>query len=129
MSRLALNGESSVVKPLAFLLDLVLLLAFVLIGRASHDENPVLGALVTLWPFATGLVVGWLVSRAWRKPLALVRSGIPIWIATVAIGMILRVVSAQGIKPSFVVVATIVLAIFLLGWRAIAALVVRRRAR
>jgi Protein of unknown function (DUF3054) len=117
------------VKPLAFLIDFVLVLAFVLIGRASHDENPVLGALVTLWPFTAGLIVGWLVSRAWRAPFAIVRSGIPIWIATFAIGMVLRVASAQGIKPSFVVVATIVLAIFLLGWRAIAALVTRRRPR
>lgn len=114
-------------KLLAFPIDLVLVLAFVLIGRASHDESPVLGALVTLWPFAVGLVVGWIISRAWRKPYNLVRSGIPIWISTVVIGMVLRVASQQGIKPSFVVVATIVLAIFLLGWRAIAALVGRPR--
>ncbi|CAN5154632.1 DUF3054 domain-containing protein [soil metagenome] len=116
-------------KPLAFVIDLLLVLAFVLIGRASHDENPVLGALVTLWPFAAGLVVGWAVSRAWRAPLNVVRSGIPIWITTVVIGMLLRVASSQGVKPSFVVVATIVLAIFLLGWRAIVALVHRLRRR
>jgi hypothetical protein len=115
------------VKKLAFPTDLLLVLAFVLIGRASHDENPVLGALVTLWPFAVGLVVGWLLARAWRSPLALLRSGIPIWVSTVVVGMLLRLASHQGITPSFVIVAAVVLAIFLLGWRAIVALVARRR--
>ncbi len=118
-----------------FFVDLILVLAFVLIGRASHDEaavagvNGAFGTLVTLWPFAVGLVAGWLVSRALRAPLAIVRSGIPIWIATVALGMLLRVVSHQGIAFSFVVVATVVLGVFLLGWRAIVALVRRTRRR
>ena len=111
-----------------FFVDLVLVLAFVLIGRASHDEDPVLGSLVTLWPFAVGLVAGWLVSRAWREPLVIVRTGIPIWLVTVAIGMALRIASSQGVALSFVIVATVVLGVFLLGWRGVAALVRRRRA-
>ncbi|MEO7017007.1 MAG: DUF3054 domain-containing protein [Leifsonia sp.] len=46
---------------------------------------------------------------------------------TVAVGMLLRVSASQGIEPSFIVVATIVLGIFLLGWRLIALPIARRR--
>jgi len=113
---------------LSLLADAALVLVFVLIGRASHDENPVLGALVTLWPFFAGLLVGWIVSRGLRAPLAIVRTGIPVWASTVIVGMLLRAVSGQGVQVSFVVVTCIVLAYFLLGWRLVARLVLRRRA-
>lgn len=103
------------------------MLVFVLIGRASHDESPVLGALVTLWPFAAGLVVGWIAVRGWRRPLSLARVGLPVWAVTVVVGMILRGLTGQGVQVSFVIVASIVLAVFLIGWRAIAILVLRRR--
>jgi hypothetical protein len=113
---------------LSFLADAVLVLAFVLIGRASHDEDPVLGALVTYWPFAVGLVVGWLAARAWRDPLAFSGEGFPrtafqIVFMTVAVGLLLRVISGQGIQLSFVIVTTVVLVVFLVGWRAVAWLV------
>ena len=112
---------------LAFAADALLVLVFVLIGRASHDENPLLGALVTYWPFLAALVVGWLVSRAWRAPLAVVKSGLPIWAVTVVGGMLLRVASDQGVQLSFVIVTSVVLGIFLLGWRGVLALATRRR--
>lgn len=112
---------------LAFLADGVLLIVFILIGRASHDENPVLGAFVTLWPFLAGLVLGWLALRAWRAPLAIVRTGIPLWLATVIVGMLLRALTGQGTQFAFIIVATLVVGAFLLGWRGIAALVRRRR--
>ena len=114
---------------LALLADAALVLVFVLIGRASHDENPVLGALVTLWPFLVGLLFGWLVSRAWHAPIAVVRTGIPVWASTVIVGMLLRWASGQGVQVSFIIVTCIVLAFFLLGWRLVAALVWRRRSR
>ncbi|MWB98579.1 DUF3054 family protein [Agromyces sp. MMS17-SY077] len=109
--------------------DLVLVAVFVVIGRASHDEDPIIGMLVTLWPFAVGLAIGWVATRAWRRPAALVRTGLPVWVATVAIGMLLRAASGQGTAVAFVVVATVALALFLLGWRGIAALVARRSVR
>lgn len=114
---------------LAFLADALLVLVFVLIGRASHDENPVLGALVTYWPFLVALVLGWVVARAWKNPLAVLRSGVPVWAVTVVVGMLLRTLSDQGVQVSFVIVTSVVLGVFLLGWRAIARVVVARRAR
>jgi Protein of unknown function (DUF3054) len=43
--------------------------------------------------------------------------------------MLLRVATGAGTAFSFVVVATLVLGVFLLGWRALAALARRRRHR
>jgi hypothetical protein len=114
---------------LALIADAVLVLVFVLIGRASHDENPVLGALVTYWPFLVALLAGWALARASKNPLAVLRGGVPIWVTTVALGMLLRVLSGQGVQWSFVIVTSVVLAVFLLGWRAIARLVTSRRRR
>jgi len=114
---------------LAFAADAALVLVFVLIGRASHDENPLLGALETYWPFAVGLVIGWAVSRGWRAPLALERTGILVWVCTVAIGILLRVVTLQGAQLSFVIVTAVVLAVFLVGWRALALLARRIRSK
>jgi hypothetical protein len=107
--------------------DVILVLVFVLIGRASHKEAlSLLGILTTLWPFLVGLVIGHIVMRAWRSPLRIVWTGIGIWISTVVVGMLLRLASGQGVVLSFVIVATIVLGVFLLGWRGVALLVTRR---
>jgi hypothetical protein len=110
----------------ALAIDALLVLVFVLIGRATH-ENPLLGALVTLWPFLTGVTVGWLVSRGWQAPFSIMRTGVPVWVSTVVLGMLLRIASGQGVQLSFVIVATLVTAASLLGWRAVAAIVRRRR--
>jgi len=113
----------------AFALDLALVVAFVLVGRRSHAEGLDLpGLLTTLWPFAAGLAAGWLSVLGVRWPLPALTSGAVVWVATVVVGMLLRVASGQGVQLSFVVVTIVVLAVFLLGWRAIARLV-RRRGR
>jgi hypothetical protein len=108
---------------LLLLLDALLILLFAFIGRRSHEEgSAVLAVLVTAWPFLTGMAAGWLVSLlAFRTFPRTVRHGIPVWLCTVAGGMLLRQTTGKGIAPSFVVVATFVLGAFLLGWRALAA--------
>ncbi|GAB3070590.1 hypothetical protein GCM10027053_39110 [Intrasporangium mesophilum] len=115
----------------AFLLDVVLVIVFAAIGRASHAEaNPVLGSLQTAWPFLAGTVVGWLVVRTLRKGWPVdVGPGITVWFATLVIGMVLRRATGSGTAPSFVVVAALVLALLLLGWRALAAFAARRTTR
>ena len=62
------------------------------VGRASHDESgPVLGALVTAWPFLVGTAVGWLVVRVVRGVWPIdVAPGVTVWFATVLVGMLLR---------------------------------------
>lgn len=105
----------------AAVLDLCCVLAFVLIGRASHSEGETLaGAAKTAWPFLAGLLIGWLVTRGWRRPAALLATGAGVWLATVAAGMALRAVSGQGIAATFVLVALVFLGLAMFGWRAVA---------
>ncbi len=115
----------------AALADLVLVILFAAVGRASHDDgNPVVGALSTAWPFLVGTAIGWLVVRVLRRswPLA-VGPGITVWFATLVFGMLLRQLTGQGTAASFVLVAAVVLALFLVGWRALLALGGRARGR
>ncbi|TFD71802.1 DUF3054 domain-containing protein [Cryobacterium sp. Hb1] len=116
-------SRSSISTAGAF--DAALVLAFAAIGRLSHGES-LAGLGVTYWPFLGGLIIGWLLLRAWRHPRRIVWTGVGIWIATVAGGLLLRLASGQGVQLSFAIVTTIVLGLFLLGWRAIAALLLRR---
>lgn len=114
---------------LAAAIDLALVLAFCAIGRAAHSEAVFApGYLVTAWPFAAGLALGWVVVGLLRRPAAGVAAGTVVFVATVAGGMLLRAASGQGTAAAFVIVAIITLALFLLGWRAVA-LVTRRVSR
>jgi hypothetical protein len=117
---------------LALVADVVLVVVFAVIGRASHRESVLPGLFETAWPFLVGLALGWLIALAWRAPLAPLRTGLPVWAITVVGAMVLRVGSGQGVVVAFVVVASIVLLVFLVGWRAVARLVTgiagRRRA-
>jgi hypothetical protein len=116
---------------LVALVDLVWVLVFAAIGRANHGEavGPT-GLLTTAWPFAAGWLVGWVlvlaVPPARARPLGAV-AGALVWVPTVVAGMLLRVATGAGVQTSFVIVATIVLGVFLLGWRGVAALVRRSR--
>jgi len=102
----------------AALLDICCVLAFVIIGRASHAKGESLAGITsTAWPFLTGLAVGWVAARAWHGPLALAPAGLCAWLGTVAIGMVLRVVAGQGTAFAFICVALAFLALFLIGWR------------
>ena len=107
---------------LAAALDAVAVLVFAAVGRASHQEdNPVVGVLATAWPFLVGVAVGWLLVRvlSHRWPLK-VGPGVTVAVTGVVIGTVLRAVTGQGTAPSFVVVATLVLGVLLVGWRVVA---------
>ena len=115
---------------IAAVLDLALVLVFAGIGRSSHSRSAsITGLLETAWPFLTGVAIMWLLVRAWKHPLSIVHSGLPVWVGTVAIGVTLRAVTGAGIAPTFILVTAITLGVFLLGWRGIGALVLRLRGR
>jgi hypothetical protein len=121
--------------PLAMAFDVCCVLAFVIIGRASHVRGETLGGIAsTAWPFLAGLAIGWLATLAWARerarpatvrprpgagwrPAALAPAGLIAWLATVALGMAFRVVSGQGTAVAFIGVALAFLGLFLLGWR------------
>jgi FtsH-binding integral membrane protein len=111
---------------LAAVADCCCVLVFVIIGRAAHTHGESLGGIAsTGWPFLAGLAGGWLGTRAWRRPAAMVPAGIGAWLGTVALGMVLRVVAGQGTAVAFVLVALAFLGLFLLGWRLAARLATR----
>lgn len=111
----------------ALLADLVCVVVFCAIGRRSHAEGITLdGVAHTAWPFLTGTALGWVASRAWRRPLEVAPTGLVVWLSTVVVGMLLRKVSSQGVAVSFIIVASTVTALLLLGWRGVAGRVRRR---
>ena len=102
----------------AMVTDLACVVAFTALGRRNHTGGVTLAGLAeTAWPFLAGTLLGWLVSRGWRRPLALVPTGITVWLCTVVVGMLLRRLTSAGTALSFVLVATVVTALLLLGWR------------
>ena len=107
------------------LADLVAVLAFVLLGRRSHDEGSALaGTVATAWPFLVGAAFGELATV--RLPPRSITAGALVAVWTVAIGLPLRRVAGGGTPLSFVVVATTFLVAFLVGWRLVARVVGRR---
>jgi FlaA1/EpsC-like NDP-sugar epimerase len=121
---------------LAAVIDVVLIVVFALIGRSSHGEaNAPLALWTTAYPFLAGWAIAYVTSGAWARPLRFWPTGVVAWILTVFVGMAIRVATGQGVVDgnplpiSFLIVATIVLGVFLLGWRAVARGVVRLRAR
>jgi Protein of unknown function (DUF3054) len=112
---------------MAAVADAVCVIVFCAIGRRSHAEGvTVPGVAQTAWPFLVGGAVGWLASRGWRRPLAIAPTGIAVWVCTIAVGMLLRKANSGGVAITFVVVASVVTAVLLLGWRGLVALVSRR---
>lgn len=106
----------------AAVLDVVLVIAFTGVGRRTHEEGlGLLGWAHTAWPFLVGLGVGWalvvLTRRRWPAEWV---DGVPVWLGALVGGMALRALSGQGTALPFVVVATLVLAATLIGWRWVA---------
>ncbi|MBC9823423.1 DUF3054 domain-containing protein [Terrabacter sp. MAHUQ-38] len=113
---------------IAFAIDVLLIIVFAVVGRASHGEsNAVVGVLSTAVPFLAGTATGWLVVRVMRRTWPVdVAPGVTVWFATLVVGMVMRHAVGAGTAASFIVVASLVLAAFLLGWRALGAYAVRR---
>ncbi len=101
----------------AIAVDVICILIFAIVGRSSHAEaTDLLGIVRTAWPFLAGAAMGMFAGRIWRRPHSLT-TGVSVWLGTVIIGMLLRWLSGGGIQLSFVIVASVVLAVFLIGWR------------
>ncbi len=98
--------------------DIIAVVLFVAIGRRNHDEGTAIDGIATVAaPFLIALVVAWLSSRAWRSPGSM-RTGVIVWLVTVFGGLELRrFVFDRGIATPFVIVATLVLGVFIVGGR------------
>jgi hypothetical protein len=120
------SGERTQPAVVALATDAVCVLVFCTIGRRSHAEGlTATGIAETAWPFLVGTGVGWVLARGWRRPSAVMPTGIAVWVCTVVVGMLLRKATSQGVAPSFIVVASLSTAVLLLGWRVAAGLMNR----
>jgi hypothetical protein len=98
--------------------DVVAVVVFVVIGRANHHESDgVRGVWDTAWPFLLGAALGLALTAYARRTPTSIGTGVRVWVWTVVIGLVVRGASGGGLAPAFVVVATVVLGVFLVGWR------------
>jgi hypothetical protein len=117
----------------ALVVDVVAVVVFAILGRSSHNEaDTLLGVLGTAWPFLVGAIIGHVVCRlvpGLRGDQTAWRPGLVVWAGTLVLGLVLRVSAGDTAAWSFVIVASIVLVVFLLGWRTVLRLVRRARTR
>lgn len=111
-------------------LDAGAIVVFAAIGRANHAEGILgargIGLATTAWPFLAGAALGWVIAKGWKKPCAWRPTGVTVWASALLGGMLLRLASGQGVQVSFVVVAGLFLAAFLIGWRVISGVLAKR---
>ena len=109
-------------RALPAVLDVALVVLFAAVGRRSHAEGAdVAGVVRTAAPFLVGTAAGWLLAglTLGSGPRSLAFGAVVV-ACTVVLGMILRRVAGEGTAWSFVVVASVVLSVLLLGWRLVA---------
>lgn len=123
------SSESSQPSPApivtAAVLDIAFVTLFAALGRGSHAREASLAGLWhTAWPFLAALAISWALARVWRAPAAPLRSGVAVWIGTVALGLGLRVLFTDGgAALPFVLVTIGMLGVTLVGWRLIGRIV------
>jgi len=105
----------------ALVVDLLAVLLFAGVGRASHVEGTgLLQVAGTAAPFWVGVLLAWALPRVHRDPARLLPAGALVVAGAVVVGVVLRLVTGRGAPVPFVVVTLVVLAALLLGWRALA---------
>jgi hypothetical protein len=111
------------IPALAIVADVVAVVVFAAIGRMSHDRaDDVLGLVATAAPFVVGLVAMWATPIVRAHPVG-IRAAVTVWAGTVVVGLALRAGFTGQLPMSFAVVTAVSLAVLLLGWRALSALV------
>lgn len=108
--------------------DVVAIVVFAAVGRSNHGEAfDVVGLLGTAAPFLLGALAAWCTPWVRADPTG-IRSGATVLLGTLVIGFAVRALMLDRLPLSFVLVATVVLAVLLVGWRGLSALVARRAA-
>jgi hypothetical protein len=111
------------VAALALAADVVAVLVFAAIGRASHEEaGGVGGVLVTAAPFVIGLGVAWATPWVRARPAGFVAGG-TVLAGTVVLGLLLRAAFTGRLPLTFALVTLVALTVLLIGWRGVSAVV------
>lgn len=108
--------------------DVVLICLFASLGHLAHYGTPsATGIAGTALPFLAAYLGVTAILRPWRRPAALLRTAVPLWVGTAAGGLALRVVFGESAALSFQLVALCVLGVFIVLPRSVAALLSRSR--
>lgn len=122
-------GRMKISRTTAIAMDTLAIAVFALLARIAHqtDEMPLnlTGWLSTLWPFLVGVALAWVIVTFAGKAEG-ARSGVLIWLITVATGLTIWGMKNQQLPHwSFIVVASVMSALLMLGWRGVARLIKR----
>ena len=110
------------------LIDVLALALFAILARLAHGGLSLSTWFDAFWPWTAGAIVGWVIIMA-TKLGGLWKQGAVVWVSAILGGMALWVL-VNGRLPhwSFLIVATVMSALLLFGWRGIAAFASRSRA-
>ena len=110
------------------LIDVLALALFAIFARLAHGGLSFSSWLDAFWPWTVGALVGWVIIMT-AKLSGLWKEGAVVWLSAIIGGMALWML-VNGRLPhwSFLIVATVMSALLLFGWRAIAAFTSRSRA-
>lgn len=109
----------------AIAVDIVVVMAFVVIGREDHGFVSGIGDYMSVAaPFLVGLVITSAAMRSWERPIN-AGVGAVIGVGTVAIGMLLRkFVWGDGTALPFVLITFVFIVVGFVAWRLIASILV-----
>lgn len=107
----------------AIAVDIVVVMAFVVIGREDHGFVSDIGDYMTVAaPFLAGLVITSATMRSWERPIN-AGVGAILGVGTVTIGMLLRkFVWGDGTALSFVLITFVFIVVGFVAWRLIASI-------
>lgn len=110
------------------LIDVLALALFAIFARLAHGGLSFSSWVDAFWPWTVGALVGWVIIMA-TKLSGPWKEGVVVWLGAIIGGMALWML-VNGRLPhwSFLIVATVMSALFFFGWRAIAAFASRSRA-
>ena len=116
--------------------DLVVLLAFAVAGRRTHDEAVGLAAALEVATAAAPFVVGWLVASAIlriglvapHELRSLLQEATQLWAVAFPVAILVRALILGRVSPlSFYIVAFLAPLAMLLAWRVVFAVVSSQR--
>lgn len=120
-------------RSTALIVDVIAIAIFALLARIAHqtEDMPLnfAGWLSTWWPFLLGVLASWgLIAALKLDGHRVFPAGIMAWVVTVVVGLGIWSVRNGDIPHwSFVLVATVMSGLLMLGWRGIARLVQRQK--
>ena len=123
--------------------DIIAVLVFAVLARAAHGGLGLAQIADTFWPFAIGTLVGTgiatvalrgagggaIVGVSAARIARSVRYGVIVWLVTVLTGLAIWAARHAAVPHiSFIIVATTMSGLLIVGWRAAGPLIARRRA-